>query len=71
MVVGAEHAAGWNNDRAVVYRDGRVNIDTKWESPERATQFADAYGAFLKKRGIDAKITRDGANVSASYTAKL
>ncbi|HYH06071.1 MAG TPA: hypothetical protein VEK11_03325 [Thermoanaerobaculia bacterium] len=69
-LVGAENARGWLNDRAVIYRDGRVQLATTWESPERATAFANAYGAFLKNRGIEANIARDGANVNASYTAK-
>ena len=70
FLVGAEHARGWVNDRAVVYRDGRVQIASTWETPERATAFATAYGAFLGKRGIKANVARDGANVNASYTAK-
>ncbi|MFP5246146.1 MAG: hypothetical protein ACLGH0_05585 [Thermoanaerobaculia bacterium] len=70
FLVGADASRGWVNDRAVVWRDGRVSVDTQWDSAERATAFADAYGAFLKKRGIEAKVTRDGVNVKASYTAK-
>lgn len=70
FLVGAEAATGWVNDRAVVYRDGRVQIDTKWESPQRATAFAAAYEAFLKKRGLVARVTRNGAAVKADYTAK-
>jgi hypothetical protein len=70
FIVGADNARGWVNDRAVIYRDGRVDVDTTWESPERATAFATAYTEFLKKRGVDAKVTRDAANVKATYTAK-
>jgi hypothetical protein len=70
FLVGAEAATGWVNDRAVVFRDGRVQVDTKWESPERATAFAAAYEAFLKKRGVTATVTRDGAAVKAAYLAK-
>ncbi len=69
-LVGADAARGWRNDRAVVYQDGRVEIDTDWDDDARATKFADAYGAFLKKRGLDAKVTRDGAKVHAAYVAK-
>ena len=54
----------------MVWRDGRVETWTKWESPERANAFADAYGAFLKKRGVDAKIAKNGAEVTTTYTAK-
>jgi hypothetical protein len=70
FLVGADAARGWVNDRATVLRNGGVQIETKWESPERATAFADAYGAFLKERGLEAKVVRDGAVVKASYTAK-
>jgi len=70
FLVGADNARGWVNDRAVIQRDGRVRIETTWESPERAAAFATAYTAFLKKRGVDAAVTRDAANVNASYTAK-
>ncbi|HJQ37137.1 MAG TPA: hypothetical protein VKB93_08360 [Thermoanaerobaculia bacterium] len=69
-LVGADAARGWINDRAAVWRDGKVEVRTKWETPDRATVFANAYGAFLKKRGVDAKIARDGVNVVTTYTAK-
>ena len=67
FLVGAANATGWVNDRAVVFNDGRVAIDSKWETPERAAAFADAYRAFLAKRGVEATVTRDGAVVKASY----
>lgn len=70
FLVGAENARGWINDRVAVWRNGRVEAKTKWESPERAKAFADAYGAFLEKRGVkDAAIKQDGVNVVATYTA--
>jgi hypothetical protein len=69
-LVGTEAATGWVNDRAVIFKDGRVEIDTKWESPERAASFAGVYEAFLKKRGLEATIARDGSAVRAAYTAK-
>ena len=70
FLLGAENARGWINDRVAVWRDGKVEAHTKWESPERATAFADAYSAFLKKRGIEANVARDGVNVVTTYTAK-
>ena len=70
FMVGEAAARGWVNDRAVVYADGRVQVDTKWESVERATAFETAYAAFLQKRGVEAKIARDGVSVRAAYTAK-
>lgn len=69
-LVGADAARGWINDRAAVWRDGHVEVRTKWESADRATAFSNAYGAFLKKRGVEAKIARDGVNVVTTYTAK-
>ena len=70
FLVGADNARGWVNDRAIVYKDGRVNVTTKWESPERAAAFSDAYAAFLAKRKVDAHVGRAGAVVTATYTAK-
>ena len=70
FLVGADNARGWAADHAIVRRDGRVEIETKWDNAEEATRFANAYSAFLKKRGVDAKVTRDGAAVSARYIAK-
>jgi len=70
FLVGADSARGWVNDRVAVWRDGRVEARTKWESPARATAFADAYSAFLKKRGVTANVARDGVNVVATYVAK-
>lgn len=69
-LLGAEAATGWVNDRAVIYRDGRVQVETKWDSAERATAFASAYESFLTKRGLTPAVTRDGVAVRASYTAK-
>lgn len=70
FLVGADNARGWVNDRVAVWRDGRVDARTKWESPERAAAFADAYSAYLKTRGVDASVTRDGVNVNVAYVAK-
>ncbi|MFL6247992.1 MAG: hypothetical protein ACJ74H_18355, partial [Thermoanaerobaculia bacterium] len=70
FLVGNEAARGWVNDRVIVYRDGRVQAQTTWESPERATAFANAYSAFLKKRGIATTVKHDGVNASASYVAR-
>lgn len=70
FLVGEENARGWVTDRAVIWKDGRVAITATWESAERATAFATAYEAFLKKRGVEANVTRDDATVKATYTAK-
>jgi hypothetical protein len=70
FLVGEENARGWVNDRAYVTPAGKVDVETKWESEESATKFADAYGAFLKKRGVEASVIRDGVTVKATYTSK-
>ncbi|HEX6642612.1 MAG TPA: hypothetical protein VF215_15945, partial [Thermoanaerobaculia bacterium] len=70
FLVGADNARGWVNDRVLVSRNGRVQVESTWESPERATAFANAYGAFLKKRGLDAVVKHEGSNATASYVAK-
>lgn len=69
FLVGAEAATGWVNDRVTVRRNGAVDAATTWDLPERAAVFATAYQAFLKKRGVNAKVVHDGSNVTASYTA--
>jgi hypothetical protein len=67
FLVGEENARGWQNDRAVVHRNGRVEVETKWESEKEAAAFATAYSAFLTKRGVKAKVARAGATVTAAY----
>jgi hypothetical protein len=70
FLVGADASRGWRDDRAVVYQDGRVEIDTEWDDPAGATGFATAYQAFLTGRGLQPAVTRDGAKVRVTYTAK-
>lgn len=67
FLVGAENAIGWVNDRAVVHRNGHVEVETKWESEKNATAFAGAYEAFLAKRGLKATVVREGTIVKAAY----
>ncbi|HEV7243202.1 MAG TPA: hypothetical protein VGQ36_28505 [Thermoanaerobaculia bacterium] len=69
-LVGTDGSLGWVNDRAVIYPDRRVLIETEWESEQRAEAFAREYRSFLENRGLEPKITREGASVRASYTAK-
>jgi hypothetical protein len=66
-LVGKDNARGWIDDRVVIGKDHSVSAETKWQSPEQAQRFADAYRAFLTKRGLTATVTRDGATVKASY----
>jgi hypothetical protein len=74
FLVGDEAARGWVNDRVIVFRPEkngvRVQAETTWETPQRAAAFATAYGAFLKKRGIEATVKHEGSNATASYIAK-
>lgn len=67
FLLGEENARGWVNDRAIVYRNGKVDVETKWESEEHATAFADAYTAFLAKRGLKARVVREGVMVKVAY----
>jgi len=65
--------AGWIDDRVTVVRepksDPTVLVDTHWENAERAAAFRDAYGAFLRGRGLEPKIALDGVRVRAAYGA--
>jgi hypothetical protein len=74
FLVGADNARGWVNDRVIVSRPDkngtRVQVSTTWESPERATAFAAAYDAFLRKRGLEAIVKHEGNAATASYTAR-
>lgn len=70
FLVGAANAEGWVNDRVVVYRDGRVTVDTSWESPERAASFGAAYRSFLEGRGLEPAIEQKGTAVKAAYLAR-
>lgn len=67
FLVGADNARGWMGDRAVVMNDGRVDVDTKWETPAQAKKFADAYAKFLASRKLDPKVTQDGTSVRVRY----
>lgn len=69
-LLGKDAAQGWVNDRAIVFTDNRVQIETEWESEARAQAFAAAYESLLTKRGVTPKIARNGAKVTAAYTAK-
>lgn len=70
FLAGAEAAAGWVDDRVVLYKDGRVHVTTQWETPVQAEAFRTAYGDFLKKRGVEAVLTQDAGAVTATYVSK-
>jgi len=65
--------AGWIDDRVTVVQalksDPTVLVDTHWENAERARAFSDAYGKFLRGRGLEPKIALDGLRVRAAYGA--
>ncbi|HEX6159723.1 MAG TPA: hypothetical protein VF111_06130 [Thermoanaerobaculia bacterium] len=70
FLAGAENARGWMADRVVVMNDGRVTVETKWETPAHAKKFADAYGRFLTARKLAPSVTHAGNSVRVSYVAK-
>lgn len=64
-------AGGWRDDRAIVYQDGRVQVEASFDEAEQATLFARRYEAFLAGRGVEnLKVTRDGVRVTASYQSR-
>jgi hypothetical protein len=62
-----DKVTGWVNDRVVVTRAGAVRADTQWDTPEHAAAFRDAYVAFLRGRGLEPRVTTDGARVHIDY----
>jgi hypothetical protein len=66
-------ATGWVDDRVTVVQnvkcDPTVLVDTRWENAGRALAFRDAYAAFLRGRGLEAKMALDGVRVRAAYGA--
>ena len=61
-------AAGWNGDRYHVYERGTngptaLMWTTAWTTEKEAGDFADAYQQLTEKRGVLAKLERDGNHV--------
>ena len=61
-------AAGWNGDRYHVYERGTngptaLMWTTAWTTEKEAVDFADAYQQLTEKRGVVAKLERDGNHV--------
>ena len=73
FIVGADNARGWLSDRVTIAQNAKkettVLVETTWETPGRATVFAEAYEKFLRGRGVAPRIRRDGANVRVAYGA--
>ncbi|HEY6180550.1 MAG TPA: hypothetical protein VIX73_39180, partial [Kofleriaceae bacterium] len=71
----AEAAQGWAGDRFSVTRrsDGRLigRIATRWDSPEAARRFADAYVASLAARFPGADIAHPAAGVARADAGRV
>lgn len=69
FLIGANNAKGWVDDKITILRGKTptVLVETKWQSAEAATAFARGYEAFLAKRGVGARVVRDGVVVKAVY----
>lgn len=65
--------SAWVDDRVTVTQnlqcDPTVLVDTHWENADRARAFGEAYGAFLRGRGLEPRIARDGSRVRVAYGA--
>lgn len=60
-------ATGWVDDRVTVACDGIVTVHTRWENVQRAEAFRDAYVSFLRRRGIEPRVTASGDEVDVAY----
>lgn len=60
-------ARGWIDDRVTVGCDGIVTARTRWESPQTASAFREAYVSFLRHRGIEPRVTASGNAVEVVY----
>jgi len=62
-----EAARGWVDDRVTIGCDGIVTVDARWENSDRAAAFRDAYVSFLRRRGIEPRVSVDGDAVKVVY----
>jgi hypothetical protein len=73
FLLGADNARGWLGDRATIVVDAfcqpTVLIETKWESPQRAAAFRNAYVDFLRKRNAAPDASLRGNEVDVGYGA--
>ena len=73
FLVGPDNARGWKGDRVTIAQDAfcepTVLVETKWDSPEAAKAFREAYVKFLTKEKVDARFTTRGNEVDAAYGA--
>jgi len=72
-LVGPSHVRGWIDDRATIVQNAACEtttlVETRWESADRARDFAEAYNAFLDDRGVAHRIARNGNDVKTAYGA--
>jgi hypothetical protein len=70
-LLGGDASRGWKGDRVTIAQDAFCNptvlVETRWESPERATAFRTAYAEFLRKEKIDAEMLTRGNEVDVAY----
>lgn len=62
-----DHADGWVDDRVVIGCDHSVDVETRWETAEKAASFRDAYTAFLRDHAIEPRVSTDGTLVRVAY----
>ncbi|HYM60407.1 MAG TPA: hypothetical protein VEZ11_05895 [Thermoanaerobaculia bacterium] len=73
FLLGEAASTGWVSDSATVVQNARcetsVLVLTQWESEADAATFLQAYLAFLRDRGIDARSQRNGTWAGVAYGA--
>jgi hypothetical protein len=67
-------AAGWGGDRYQVYERGAggplgLVWRTVWDTEADATEFAGAYEVYAQKRGVAARVVRQGLRVTIAQSA--
>jgi len=67
FLVGADHVHGWVDDHVTVTCADEVVADTTWDTQDHASNFRDAYLAFLGDHGVKATSTIDGTSVRVTY----
>lgn len=67
FLVGPTASTGWLADRVLITPRGTVLAETRWESPEQAVVFRDAYLVFLRGRGLEVRSSLEGNRVRAGY----
>jgi len=74
FLVGTVAADGWADDFVTVLSDPdgeTVLVDTKWDRPADASEFARAYGELLAARKLEATVRVDGNRVRVAYGRRV